>query len=166
MVYADDVIFLSWTSHGLQHVIDGMHQFCLSTFPMMKRQFDAVVKLTVLYGYEVWVSLCFENLQPGLKGWIGLQIAYFHLRLKLRRGISPHVLFAELAEVQWQRSWWSQVLCFMKKLNCVAEGSLHPVTTSVIDNIHHTHDALGNPVVAVFTMFMTLLFARLSKVLS
>ncbi len=26
LVYADDVVLLSWTSHGLQHLIDGMHQ--------------------------------------------------------------------------------------------------------------------------------------------
>ena len=26
----DDVVLLSWTSHGLQPLIDGMHQFCLS----------------------------------------------------------------------------------------------------------------------------------------
>ncbi len=29
-VYADDVVLLFWTSHGLQHLIDGMHQFCIS----------------------------------------------------------------------------------------------------------------------------------------
>ncbi len=29
LVYADDVVLLSWTSDGLQHLIDGMHQFCL-----------------------------------------------------------------------------------------------------------------------------------------
>ncbi len=30
LVYADDAVLLSWTSHGLQHLIDGMHQFCHS----------------------------------------------------------------------------------------------------------------------------------------
>ncbi len=29
LVYADDVVLLSWTSHGLQHLIVGMHQVCL-----------------------------------------------------------------------------------------------------------------------------------------
>ncbi len=169
-MYADDVVLLSWTSHGLQHLIDGMHQFCLSmgltisptktevvvfhrqpldseltwhvdgkllpvspsfkylglifhqsgdmvpafqrllqngngakasliakfkhlhcdkSFPMMRRLFDAVVKPTVSYGCEVWGTLCSGNLQPGLKGMAGLQIAFFRQLLKLRRSISP-----------------------------------------------------------------------------
>ena len=60
--------------------------------------------------------------------------------LKLRKSISPHVLFAELAEAPWQRTWWSQGLHFMHRLDSMDEGSLHPDILS--DNIH---DALGNP---------------------
>ncbi len=29
-MYANDVVLLSWTSHGLQHLLDGMRQLCLS----------------------------------------------------------------------------------------------------------------------------------------
>ncbi len=107
---------------------------------MMRRLFDAVVKPTVSYGCEVWGTLCSGNLQPGLKGMAGLQIAFFRQLLKLRRSISPHVIFAELAEAPWQRTWWSQVLGFMHRLDSMDEGSLHPDILS--DNIH---DALGNP---------------------
>ena len=70
----------------------------------------------------------------------GLQIAFFRQILKLRKSISPHVIFAELAEAPWQRTWWSQVLRFMHRLDSMDEGSLHPDILS--DNIH---DALGNP---------------------
>ncbi len=70
----------------------------------------------------------------------GLQITFFRQLLKLRRSISPHVVFAELAEAPWQRTWWSQVLRFMHRLDSMDEGSLHPDTLS--DNIH---DALDNP---------------------
>ncbi len=70
----------------------------------------------------------------------GLQIAFFRQLLKLRTSISPHVIFAELAEDPWQRTWWSQVLGFMHRLDSMDEGSLHPDILS--DNIH---DALGNP---------------------
>ncbi len=70
----------------------------------------------------------------------GLQIAFFRQILKLRKRISPHVIFAELAEAPWQRTWWSQVLRFMHRLDSMDEGSLHPDILS--DNIH---DALGNP---------------------
>ena len=57
-----------------------------------------------------------------------------------KRSISPHVVFAELAEAPWQRTYWSQVLGFMHRLDSMDEGSLHPDILS--DNIH---DALGNP---------------------
>ncbi len=107
---------------------------------MMRRLFDAVVKSTVSYGCEVWGTLCSGNLKPGLKGMAGLQIAFFRQLLKLRTSISPHVIFAELAEAPWQRTWWSQVLGFMHRLDSMDEGSLHPDILS--DNIH---DALGNP---------------------
>ncbi len=210
LVYADDVVLLSWTSHGLQHLIDGMHQSCLGmgltisptktevvvfhpqpldsqlsqltwhvggkllpvspsfkylglifhqsgnmvpafqsflqngngakaaliakfkrlhcnkSFPMMRRLFDAVVKPTVSYGCEVWGTLCSGSLQPGLKSMAGLQVAFFRQVLKLRKSISPHVIFAELAEAPWQRTWWSQVLRFMHRLDSMDEGSLHP----------------------------------------
>ncbi len=69
----------------------------------------------------------------------GLQIAFFRQLLKLRRSISPHVVFAELAEAPWQRTWRSQVLRFMHRLDSMDEGSLHPDILS--DNIH---DALGS----------------------
>ncbi len=107
---------------------------------MMRRLFDAVVKPTVSYGCEVWGTLCSGNLQPGLKGVAGLQLAFFRHLLKLRRSISPHVIFAELAEAPWQRTWWSQVLGFMHRLESMDENSLHPDILS--DNIH---DLLGNP---------------------
>ncbi len=70
----------------------------------------------------------------------GLQIAFFRQILKLRKSISPHVIFAELAEAPWQRTWWSQVLRFMHRLDSMDGGSLHPDILS--DNIH---DALCNP---------------------
>ncbi len=98
----------------------------------------------------------------------GLQIAFFCQ------------LSAELAETLWHRTWWSQILDFMHRLDSMDEGSLHPDILS--DNIH---DALGNPEccnwaaglqkqsaslglpseslrfqVAIFAMLITLLFAR------
>ncbi len=110
------------------------------SFPMMRRLFDAVVRPTVCYGCEVWGTLCSGSLQPELKGMAGLQIAFFRQILKLRKSISPYVILAELAEAPWQRTWWSQVLRFMHRLDSMDEGSLHPDILS--DNIH---DALRNP---------------------
>ncbi len=67
----------------------------------------------------------------------GLSDCLFRQLLKLRRGISPHVVLAELAETPWQRTWWSQVLGFMHRLDNMDEGSFH-----LRDNLH---DVLGNP---------------------
>ncbi len=171
LVYADHVVLLPWTSHGLQHLIDGMRQFslimgltisptktgvvvfhrqplgseltwnvdgkllpvspsfkyqalithqsggmlpavqrllqsgngarasliagskhlhCDKSFPTMRRLVDAVVKPTVSYGCEVWGTLCSGNLQPGLKGMAGLQIAFCRQLLK-GQGAFPHL---------------------------------------------------------------------------
>ena len=38
----------------------------------MRRMFDAIVKPTVSYGFEVWGTLDTGNLQPGLEGMAGL----------------------------------------------------------------------------------------------
>ncbi len=52
---------------------------CDESFPEMRRLFAAVVKPTVSYGCEVCEVLgtfCSRNLQPGLMGMAGLQIAF------------------------------------------------------------------------------------------
>ncbi len=60
-----------------------------------------------------WCRMAVRFGVPELKGMVGLQIAFFGQLFKLRRGISSHGMhmFAGLAEVPWQRTWWSQVLC-------------------------------------------------------
>ncbi len=73
---------------------------------------DAIVEPTASYGCEVWATLCFGNLQPGSNGMDGLQVKFFQQILKLRRGISPHVIFVELARphgngLDDSRSWAS-----------------------------------------------------------
>ncbi len=87
------------------------------------------------------------------------------------------MIFAELAEAPWQRTWWSQVLGFMPRLNSMDEGILHPDVFS--DNIHDALAILAAATsllefrsrlqvwacrlrlqVAVFAMLITLLFAR------
>ncbi len=47
---------------------------------------------------------------------------------------SPHVIFAELVEALWQRTWWFQIMDLMHRLDSTDEGSLHPDILS--DNIH------------------------------
>ncbi len=93
------------------------------------------------YGCENWGTLCSGNLQPGLEGKSGLQIAFFRHILRRRIGTSTPVGFAEQTQVLWQRTCWSQVLGFMPRLDSMAEGSLHPDILS--DNNHDAHDNPG-----------------------
>ncbi len=61
------------------------------------------------------------------RGTLGITILPFLFLFFSHVGsISPHVIFAELAEAPWQRTWWSQVLRFMHRLDNMDEGSLHP----------------------------------------
>ena len=59
---------------------------------------------------------------------------------RLRKSPSVHIVFAELAEVPWQRTWWLQVVGFMQRLANMPQASLQ--AESLSDNIL---DALQAP---------------------
>ncbi len=80
-------------------------------------------------------ALCSGNVQSGLEGMASLQISFCSQILKLRKGISPPVMFAELADVPWERTWWSQASDFMHRLNSMAECSLHPGKLSAVQGL-------------------------------
>ena len=107
---------------------------------MMRRMFDAVVKPTVSYGCEVWGTFCNSDLLPESKQVTDLQLAFFRQGCKLRKSVSAPIVFAELAEVPWQRTWWLQVLGFMQRLANMPQSSLQADILS--DNIL---DALQAP---------------------
>ena len=109
------------------------------SFPMMGL-FDAVVKPTVSYGCEVWVTFCTSDLLPELKQMTDLQLAFFRQVCRLRKSVRVPIVFAELAEVPWQRTWWLQVVGFTQRLTNMPQASLHADILS--DNIL---DALQAP---------------------
>ena len=116
---------------------------CDKSFPMMRRLFDAVVKPTVSYGCvgcEVWGTFCTDDLLPELKQMTDLQLAFFRHLCRLRKSVSASIIFAELAEVPWQRTWWLQVVGYMQRLANMPQASLHAEILS--DNIL---DALQAP---------------------
>ena len=97
---------------------------CDKSFPMMRRLFDAVVRPTLLYGCEVWAPACSLALVPQLKDVQDIQLSFF-LLCRLRRSVTPHIIFRELAGRPWLDSWWSSVLGFMRRLSLLPEGSRH-----------------------------------------
>jgi len=132
---------------------------CDKSFPMMRRLFDAVVKPTVSYGCEIWGTFSSTGLSQELKKMTDLQLAFFRQICKLRRSVAAPIVFAELAEVPWLRTWWSQVLGFMQRLAKMPEGGLHLDILS--DNIH---DALQNPSVGNWASGVQKQFASLGMV--
>ena len=69
-----------------------------------------------------------------------LQPSFFRQLLRLKLSVSPPTLFAELAEVPWEGTWWSQVLRFLQQLAQLSNDSLHAEILK--DNMH---DAQSDP---------------------
>ena len=55
--------------------------------------------------------------------------------------MSAPIIFTELAEVPWQRSWWLQVVGFMQRLANMPQAGLHAEILS--DNILDAQQAPG-----------------------
>ncbi|RYE04502.1 MAG: reverse transcriptase family protein [Rickettsiaceae bacterium] len=217
LVYADDVVLLSWSASGLQLLLDGMHGFCLgigmvispsktevvvfngpgsacswrvgsqvlpqsssfkylglvfhesgslsnalkrlaqnavgalfqlrskfkrlmcdTSFPMMRRLFDALVLPTVSYGSEVWGPLCSPVLPPDIKKMADIQVSFLRQLCCLKRSVTPIIMFRELAEKPWVHRWWGQVVGFMRRLSVMPEGSIH--RDILMDNIADAQD--------------------------
>ncbi len=107
---------------------------CDSSFAMMRRLFAAVVKPTVAYGCEIWGTLCVGNMVPELRKMADVQLAFYRQTLRLRKAVPGHLILAELDEVPWVGSWWSQILGFLQKLGDLAGDALH--AEILRDNVH------------------------------
>ena len=65
---------------------------CSKSFPMIRRLFDAVVRLTVSYGCEVWDPACSLPMGPEVKDMLGVLMALFR---QLRKSVTPKILFED-----------------------------------------------------------------------
>ena len=223
LVYADDVVLLSWSASGLQVLLDSMNHFCVGlglvisttktevvvfngpgtastwrvgaqvlpqsasfkylglifhesgtmsyalqrlahnavgacaqlrakfrgllcqkSFPMMRRLFDALVLPTVSYGSEVWGPFCSPTLPRDIKKMADVQIAFFRQLCRLKRSVTPAIIFRELSEMPWVHRWWNQVIGFMHRLSNMPEDSIH--AEILRDNIADAqeHPSYGN----------------------
>ena len=92
---------------------------------MMRRLFDALVLPTVSYGSEVWGPFCSPTLPRDIQKMADVQIAFFRQLCRLKRSVTPAVIFRELSEMPWVHRWWNQVIGFMHRLSNMPEDSIH-----------------------------------------
>ena len=64
---------------------------------MMRRLFDALLLPTVSYGSEVWGPFCSPTLPRDIKKMADVQIAFFRQLCRLKRSVTPAVIFRELS---------------------------------------------------------------------
>ena len=111
---------------------------------MMRRLFDALVLPTVSYGSEVWGPFCSPTLPRDIKKMADVQIAFFRQLCRLKRSVTPAIIFRELSEMPWVHRWWNQVIGFMHRLSNMPEDSIH--AEILRDNIADAqeHPSYGN----------------------
>ena len=111
---------------------------------MMRRLFDALVLPTVSYGSEVWGPFCSPTLPRDIKKMADVQIAFFRQLCRLKRSVTPAIIFRELSEMPWVHRWWNHVIGFMHRLSNMPEDGIH--AEILRDNIADAqeHPSYGN----------------------
>ena len=60
-----------------------------------------------------------------IKKMADVQIAFFRQLCRLKRSVTPAIIFRELSEMPWVHRWWNQVIGFMHRLSNMPEESVH-----------------------------------------
>ena len=117
---------------------------CQQSFPIMRRLFDALVLPTVSCGSEVWGPSCSPSLPRDIKKMAEVQLAFFRQLCRLKKSVTPAIIFRELSERPWVHRWWNQVIGFMHRLSNMPDGSIH--AEILRDNIADArqHPSCGN----------------------
>ena len=99
---------------------------------------------TSLLGSEVWGPFCSPTLPRDIKKMADVQIAFFRQLCRLKRSVTPAIIFRELSEMPWVHRWWNQVIGFMHRLSNMPEDSIH--AEILRDNIADAqeHPSYGN----------------------
>ncbi len=85
-----------------------------------------------------------------------VQLAFYRQTLRLKKAVPGHLILAELDEVPWVGSWWSQILGFLHKLGNLAGDALH--AEILRDNVHDAQmdPSCGNWAAGVDKMYSSL----------
>ena len=54
-----------------------------------------------------------------------VQLAFFRQLCRLKKSVTPAVIFRELFERLWVYRWWDQVIGFMHRLSNMPDDSIH-----------------------------------------
>ena len=98
---------------------------CQKSFSMMRRLFDALVLPTVSYDSEVWGPSCSPTLPHDIKKMADVQVAFFRQLCRLKKSVTPAIIFREPSERPWVHRWWNQVIGFMHRLSNMPDDSIH-----------------------------------------
>ena len=71
---------------------------CQQSFPEMRHLFEPLVLPTVSYVLEVWGPSCSPSVPPDIKKMADVQIDFFRPLCRLKKGVTPAVIFRELSE--------------------------------------------------------------------
>ena len=74
---------------------------------------------------EVWGPSCSPTLPHDIKKMADVQVAFFRKLCRLKRSVTPAIVFKELSERPWVHRWWNQVIGFMHCLSNMPEDSIH-----------------------------------------
>ncbi len=100
----------------------------------IRARFPELTLSSVAYGCEIWGTLCVGNIVPELRKMAEVQLAFYRQTMRLKKAVPAHLILAELDEVPWVGSWWSQILGFLQKLGNLAGDALH--AEILRDNMH------------------------------
>ena len=98
---------------------------CQQSFPIMSRLFDALVLPTVSYGSEVWGPFCSPSLPRDIKKMAEVLLAFFRQLCRLKKSVTPAIIFRELSERPCVHWWWNQVIDFMHHMSNMPDDSIH-----------------------------------------
>ena len=54
-----------------------------------------------------------------------VQLSFLRQLCRLKKSVTPAIMFRKLAEKPWVHRWWSQVLGFMHRLSVMPESRIH-----------------------------------------
>ena len=110
----------------------------------MRRLFDVLVLPTVSYGSEVWGPSCSPSLPRAIKKLADVQIAFSRQLCRLKKSVTPAIIFRELSERPWVHRWWNQVIGFMHRLFNMPDDSIHAELLRVNIADAQQHPSCGN----------------------